>query len=319
MVRRIQSGAPMLFAVIMLTAWLSYAEDQYLFTSFRGNGESGLHLLLSTNGYQWSTVNQDRSMLTPQIGGKLMRDPCLRQGPDGRFHLVWTTGWTVGQGKVIGYANSTDLIHWSEQKGINLMDHEPQTRNLWAPELFYDEAKAQWLIFWSSTIPGRFPQTDGSGDDGYNHRIYGTVTKDFSTFAPSRIFFDPGYNVIDATLFKGTDRFYLVFKDERKNPLAKYLKLATAPSAEGPFSSISSPFTTNWVEGPSAIRINHQYLVYFDHYASPHYYGAVRSQDLEHWEDCSREMSFPRDHRHGTVLRISAELASRLRAYSSAN
>jgi hypothetical protein len=280
LVGRIPSVLPLLFTVIMFTACPGYAEEQYLFTSFRGNGESGLHLLLSTNGYQWSTVNQDRSMLSPQIGGKLMRDPCLRQGPDGRFHLVWTTGWTVGQGKVIGYANSTDLIHWSEQKGIPSMDHEPQTRNLWAPELFYDEAKAQWLIFWSSTIPGRFPQTDGSGDDGYNHRIYYTVTKDFSTFVPSRMFFDPGYNVIDATLFKGPDRFYLVFKDERKNPLAKYLKLATAPSAEGPFSSVSGAFTTNWVEGPSAIRISSQYLVYFDHYASPHYYGAVRSQDL---------------------------------------
>ena len=22
-----------------------------------------------------------------------MRDPCLVAGPDGQFHLVWTTGW----------------------------------------------------------------------------------------------------------------------------------------------------------------------------------------------------------------------------------
>jgi hypothetical protein len=52
--------------------------------------------------------------------------------------------------------------------------------------------------------------------------------------------------------------------------------------------------------------------VYFDHYASPPYYGAARSKDLKQWEDCSKEMSFPRGHRHGTVLRIPRQLAQEL-------
>lgn len=286
------------------------AEEFYVFTSFRGNGEDGLHLALSTNGYQWQALNGDRSFLKPEIGGyKLMRDPCLAAGPDGTFHMVWTSGWTTDKGQVIGYASSKDLIHWSPQRAIKLMENEPTTRNLWAPEIFYDRAAKRWLVFWSSTIPGRFPDTDSTGDDKYNHRVYAVTTPDFETFSPSGLFFDPGFNVIDATLLAAEGKFYLVFKDERKNPVKKNLRYAIADKPDGPFGPPSEPFTGDWVEGPSAIKIKDEYLVYFDHYTNPHYYGAVRSKDLKHWEDCSKEMRFPLGHRHGTVVRISENVA----------
>jgi hypothetical protein len=48
--------------------------------------------------------------------------------------------------------------------------------------------------------------------------------------------------------------------------------------------------------------------------AQPHYYGAVRSKDLMRWEDCSKEMLFPKDHRHGTVLKIPDTIARLLLA-----
>jgi len=291
------------------------ADEYFLFTSFRGNGEDGLHLALSTNGYHWQVLNRDRSFLKPEVGAyKLMRDPCLAEGPDGTFHLVWTSSWTADKGKIIGYAHSQDLIAWSEQRPISAMENEPKTRNIWAPEIFYDRPKARWLVIWSSTIPGRFPETDSTGDDGYNHRFYYTTTDDFNVFAESRLLYDPGFNAIDATLFQTGGKSYLFFKDERKQPLKKNLRYAMADRPEGPFGKPSEPFTGDWVEGPSALKIKDQYLVYFDHYAQPNYYGAVRSKDLQHWEDCSKEMSFPKGHRHGTVLRISNRIAQRLLA-----
>ena len=297
----------------VLCVWLgnalAAAEDFYLFTSFRGNGEDGLHLALSTNGYRWTALNQDQTFLRPAIAGKLMRDPCLAQGPDGRFHLVWTTGWTADQGKCVGYASSTNLIDWSPQRGIDVMQNEPQTRNVWAPELFYDDLAEQWLIFWSSTVPGRFPDTDNTGDDRYNHRVYCTTTRDFQQFTGSRLFYDPGFNCIDATLLRVERTYYLFFKDERKNPLKKNLRYATASRAEGPYGPPAEPFTGDWVEGPSAIRINGEYLVYFDHYARPQYYGATRSKDLKTWQDCSPEMQFPPGQRHGTALKIPSSIA----------
>ena len=226
------------------------AEDYFVFTSFRGNGEDGLHLALSTNGYHWQSPGGDRSFLKPEIGGyKLMRDPCLALGPDGVFHLVWTTGWKADRGPTIGYANSKNLIQWSPQRAIELMKEEPAVRNLWAPEIFYDRSSSRWLVFWSSTIPGRFPNTDGTGDEGYNHRIYATTTRDFSDFTPAKLFFEPGFNVIDATLLAAEGKFYLVFKDERKNPVKKNLRYAVGERPEGPFKPPSEPFTPLPAEG----------------------------------------------------------------------
>ena len=40
------------------------------------------------------------------------------QAPDGTFHMVWTSSWTD---RIIGYASSPDLIHWSEQRSIPVM------------------------------------------------------------------------------------------------------------------------------------------------------------------------------------------------------
>ena len=123
------------------------------------NGEDGLHLAHSSDGLRWTALNRDRSLLRPTIGkDRLMRDPSIVRGPDGIFHMVWTTGWH-DQG--IGVAHSEDLIRWSEQTRIGVMDHEPKCRNCWAPEIFYDDVQQQYLIFWASTIDGRFRETAG--------------------------------------------------------------------------------------------------------------------------------------------------------------
>ena len=54
---------------------------------FRRNGEDGLHLAYSHDGYRWTDL--ERVFLRPRIGvSKLMRDPCLIQGPDGTFHML---------------------------------------------------------------------------------------------------------------------------------------------------------------------------------------------------------------------------------------
>ena len=153
------------------------ATDHYLFSYFKGNGEDGLHLAHSTDGVHWTALNRDRSFLKPTVDkDRLMRDPSIVRGPQGVFHMVWTTGWH-DQG--IGVAHSKDLIEWSEQKRVGVMDHEPGCRNCWAPEIFYDEATQQYLIYWASTIEGRFPETAGSCESNLNHRMHCVTTKDF--------------------------------------------------------------------------------------------------------------------------------------------
>ncbi len=294
-------------------------EKCYLFTSFRGNGNDGLHLCYSTDALHWEALNNDKSFLTPQVGKeKLIRDPCILQGPDGTYHMVWTCSW-YDHG--IGYSNSKDLIHWSEQKEIPLLENEPTARNCWAPEVIYDPATKDFIIFWATTIPGRFPDTDPAGDPDtptggkLNHRIYCTTTKDFVAFTPSKIFFDPGFNVIDATVAPVDGKFLMVFKDETKVPPAKRLLTATSDKPEGPYTNVSAPFspTGEWVEGPTVLKVPDGYIVYFDMYLK-HHYGAMKTKDFKTYEDITSQLSFPKDTRHGTALVISKERLAGLMA-----
>ena len=193
-------------------------ESVYLFTSFRGNGEEGLRLAYSFDGYRWTNV--PGTFLKPQVGPSgLMRDPSLLRGPDGTFHLVWTTGWKKDQG--FGYASSKDLVHWSEQQFIPVMTNEPTTVNVWAPELFYDDAEKQFVICWASTIPGRFP--DKLEPHTNNQRLYYTVTKDFKSFSPAKLFYEPGYSAIDGVqVVKDGERYVLINKDNSRPEMHRF-------------------------------------------------------------------------------------------------
>lgn len=292
-------------------AGASASREPYLFTYFKGNGEDGLHLAYSDDGLVWHTVAGGKSLLQPVVGKhKLMRDPQIISGPDGLFHMVWTASWTE---PVIGYATSKDLINWSEQRAITPMTLEPTARNVWAPELFYDTHTRGYLLFWATTIPGRFPETDKSGDNGLNHRIYVTTTKDFRIFSPTRLFYDQGFSVIDATIVKDGRRYLMFFKDETRWPVAqKNIHYAVSNKAAGPYGTASPPITGSyWAEGPTAIRIGGRWIVYFDKYRD-HRYGAVASTDWQHWEDISAQLQFPEGARHGTVLGVSRAIINKL-------
>jgi hypothetical protein len=287
------------------------SDKTLLFTYFKGNGEDGLHLAYSIDGLVWQPLNGGKALLKPVVGrNKLMRDPQIVAGPDGLFHMVWTTSWND---PVIGYATSKDLIKWSAQRGFNLMTREPTALNVWAPELFYDAEKRQYVLFWSTTIPGRFPATDRSGDNGRNHRIYVTTTRAFHTFTPTRLFYDQGFSVIDATIVKDGRRYVMFFKDETRWPNAqKNLHYAVSKTAAGTYGPASPAITGNyWAEGPTAIKIGERWIVYFDKYRE-HRYGAVASADWKQWEDISAQLQFPAGARHGTVLRVPRAVLTRL-------
>lgn len=301
---------------IAVAVWTPGATAQpYLFSYFKGNGEDGLHLAYSQDGLTWVALNDDKSFLAPQVGTKLMRDPCICQGPDGTFHMVWTSGWWD---KGIGIAHSKDLIHWSKQKWIEVMAHEPDARNCWAPEIYYDVPSKKYLIFWATTIPGRFPETErhaGDQNEGVtlNHRMYYVTTADFQTYSDTELFYDDGFNCIDATIVKNGPQYVMFIKDETKAPVPKKdIRIATAEKAEGPYSSASAPFTPDWVEGPTALQIGDDWYVYYDAYTRHRMEGA-RSKDLTHWEPITDQLSFPPGVRHGTAFAVSDEILAALK------
>jgi predicted GH43/DUF377 family glycosyl hydrolase len=280
------------------------AQDQvYMFSYFKDNGQDGLHLAYSIDGLRWTALNQDKSFLTPATGrDKLMRDPCIIKGPDGQFHMVWTVSWNE---RGIGYASSKDLVHWSEQKYLPVMEHE-NALNCWAPEINFYNKKKGYMIYWATTIPGKFPETDQSGDGKYNHRMYYVFTKDFKNFTKPAILYNKGFTVIDATIKKDKRKFIMFLKDETKLPSPqKNLKIATSKRINKGYSDPSAPITGNyWAEGPTVLRKDGKWIVYFDKYRD-HRYGAIESADLKHWTDISDKLEMPKGLRHGTVFTIS--------------
>ena len=230
-----------------LTLWsvmtISAGETAYLFSYFINDSKDGLHLAYSYDGLNWTPLNGGRSFLTPAVGkDKLMRDPSICQAPDGTFHMVWTSSWTD---RIIGYASSRDLIHWSEQQAIPVMMHEPKAHNCWAPELFYDEASETYYIFWATTIPGRHKEVPTSeSEKGLNHRMYYVTTKDFRTFSKTKMFFNPDFSVIDAAIVKDPKEgdLIMVVKNENSNPPEKNLRVTrTKDLAKGFPTKVSVP------------------------------------------------------------------------------
>ena len=283
------------------------AQDKaFLFSYFMHNGEDGLHLAYSHDGMKWNALKNNQSFLSPAVGeDKLMRDPCIIMGPDGIFHMVWTISWKE---KGIGYAHSKDLIHWSDQKLIPVMVHEEMARNCWAPEIFYDEKSELYMIFWSTTIPGRFPETEKTGDNGYNHRMYYVTTKDFEIFSKTKLFYDQGFNVIDGSLIFVDNSYYLFLKDETRHPPEKNIRIAVSADLTSGYGQPSLPITGDyWAEGPTTIKVNDEWVVYFDKYRK-HRMGAVKSKDLINWTDISEEVIFPKGTRHGTVFQVDDQI-----------
>lgn len=300
----------LLLAAISFNASAQANKEVYLFSYFKNNGEDGLHLAYSTDGLKWAALKGDSSFLKPTVSkDKLMRDPCIIRGADGLFHMVWTDSWTD---KGIGYASSPDLVHWSEQQKLPVMEKEDGARNCWAPEITYDKISKTYMIYWATTISGRFPNADSLVEKGYNHRIYYITTKDFKTYTPTKLLFDPGFNSIDATIVPDGKRFIMFVKDETPRPPQKNIKIAYADKLIGPYSQPSDPITGNyWAEGPTTLRIGDKWIVYFDKYRD-HKYGAITSTDLKNWIEISDQISLPRGIRHGTVLKITQEELAKL-------
>ena len=287
------------FSAIFLWVMLAACSGKaWLFTGFNEPANEGMRLLYSSNGTEWKDAG--RIFITPEVGEqKVMRDPSMVQAPDGTFHLVWTSSWRGDKG--FGYASSKDLLNWSKQQFIPVMQHEPTTVNVWAPEMFYDEDSSRFIIIWASCIPGRFDK--GIEADSNNHRMYVTTTKDFQTFTPTTLFCDPGFSIIDAVIVKRASKDYVLVLKDNTRP-NRNLKVAFADNPLGPWKNISEPFTDVLTEGPTVVKLKDKWLIYYDAYRNKTY-GAASTKDFMHFNDYSDRIKIPVGHKHGTIVPVS--------------
>ena len=287
-----------LFTALCCAAMLgSCSSSAWLYTSFHEPADEGLRFLYSYDAYHWKDCG--KIFLKPETGQqKILRDPSVVFGKDKRFHLVWTTEWKGGSG--FGYASSPDLLHWSNEEYIPVMADEPTVKNVWAPEIFYDNKRGQYIIVWASDVPHRFAK--GTEDEDNNHRLYYVTTKDFKNYSKEKLFFDPGFSSIDATVVQsGKDDYVLVFKDNTR--ANRDIKVAFAKSPLGPYKNVSNAVTPGFSEGPSVAHKGKYYLIYYDWYNHKSF-GAVRTKDFHDFENITGKISVPQGHKHGTIIKV---------------
>lgn len=350
------------------------AQDAYIFTSFHEPSTDGLRYLYSYDGLTWDSI--PGVWMRPEIGNdgayvdaftketvvpkfapedRVLRDPSIVQGPDGTFHLVWTTQWFGSRG--FGYAHSKDLIHWSKQMEIPVM-RDDATNNVWAPEVFYDDELKEYFIIWSSSInPKDYTEADKMGTNSC-HRMWYCTTKDWVRFSEAKPYYDPGFNSIDGFLLKRAPKDYvLIVKDNRK-PGFSNLFCAFSDSPHGPFHSDFpkegiqtgntypkepwvSAFGKTFSEGPCAVRISNanvnvnpngnkrknktnndgggdEWIIYFDQY-HPQEFGAVSTTDFKNFTSIQNRIKVPAEHKHGTIVKVKREIIETLLSASSAN
>src|SRR5206468_2805147 len=134
---------------------------------------------------------------------------------------------------------------------------------------------------------------DGIEPHDNNQRMYYTTTSDFETFAATKLFFDPGFSVIDCTIVRNGNGYVLVLKDNSRTKMN--LRVAFSNNPIGPWQSLSAPFTSKFAEGPSVLKLGDDFLVYFDAYRQGTY-GAVKTHDFQSFTDVSQQVSFPAGH-----------------------
>ena len=270
-------------------------EKMYLSVNASSDFSDGLQLAYSYDGFKWSKLTG--SLLTSQVGKqKKMRDASILQSQDGTFYLVWQAGDRPDCG--FGYASSKDLVHWSNQKYIDLMS-EHKAYDLTNPHIYYDKQQKRYIITWASTLPGNYYQSYQEEVDN-NPRIWFTSTEDFETFAPAENFIEPGYRIDDALIVKSDDRYVLIHEDSRKN--YRTLRFGFSDSPTGPWSEYTDGLTCDSVSSPVVFEEDDRYVVYCKKDSGG--YNAYITGDFRVCNDISDLISVPAGVQLGDIVKV---------------
>jgi hypothetical protein len=313
--------AALILSICFIVSCHQNQKTWYLWTSHRDERD-GLHLAVSPDGMNWTMIKNDESIFTP--GEWILRDPAIARDGSGTYHLLWTVAWSADEIKAVGYSKSNDLVHWEKERFIPVMENEPETQNVWAPELFWDLKNKDWIITWSSTVRGKFARTAHIYGDNLNGRIYYTKTKDFLHFTPSSLLFDPDCIAIDQTIYEADDStFYVFFKADRDTTESITDKTTQRGILYVKGSSPAGPFTVGpgiinkyreknedgLIEGPSLMKVGNDLFMY---YGAGDYCGAYKTSDMKSWIRITDSMTLPNRYMHGTVIKITEIEAKRL-------
>ncbi len=257
---------------------------------YPAGGNSGVFISWSTDGYDFKPLNDGHPVFVPpEFPGddydngsslpNLVRDPSMVYGPDGLFHLVFTSDIFS---RSFGYAESPDLVHWSNVKLVQIWENNTnEVGRTWAPEIYYDaDFSNAYQIAFSSDV----------GSDSLH--VYYTLTTDFDAWTePQDLYRRPDdATVIDGFVAKVDTNHYIIATAQNNTAW-----LADAPTPYGPWATRSSGSMVTPREGPALIRIGDTWHLYADYYSglSDDVFRMAISSNTTNWTEVSAQTDLP--------------------------
>ena len=280
---------------------------KYLFCYFTGNEpeRERVHFAVSEDGFHFRALNCGKPVIIQTLGKKCCRDPYIFRDETGKFHIIATDmrsedGWCNNNSIVIW--DSDDLINWENERILDFSQYE-ETKDadrVWAPQVLFDEAKQQYMIYW----------THHNKDSDLDTVIWHAYTEDFRklTTAP-KLLFAPKSKMcaIDADIIEKDGTFYLYEADGEKESIC----YCTAAAPDGPYyEPKDNKVTTGEIalEGNCMYKLlgTDKYIMIADKFRNGGYYMQITS-DMINFEEVPQE-SFSLEHlkpRHGSMLHIT--------------
>lgn len=293
----------------------------YLMIYFNGDvDQEVMHFALSTDGVRWESYGSSdinsRLPAKEDFGTMRLRDPHLSRDENGSFIITATEG---GDHPYIYLYKSDDLLSFDD--GHRLLVSYPDDalgmtgEKAWAPEVLYDNENYDYLIYYA----------DHREDRGPVYVIHSDLS--FEEFTYPQILFDPGYPVIDSTIFPMNGKYWMLYKDERTAAQTIYpavtddLSLGFRETYDWKYLHLNRP-----VEGPIVFKdiYSDLYHVYFDSFSEHTFYaGTFTALDYRSeidWSD-TEELVLPEaDVRHGSVIPVTEKEYQRIfESYSNNN
>ena len=301
----------------------------YLFAHFREkitvDGEQ-VYFSVSKNGFDWEKVNdgkpviicdkgcggcRDIEVVRLKTGGFVViaTDLCIVKHMDENYNVDWGHINSHGS-RFLSLWRSDDLVNFSEQELIYL--GRDDFGCLWAPEVFYDEEREEYLLHWSSTV---------SSDNYAYTLIYASTTRDFVTFSKPVLFFEKDRGCFDSHIVKYGDTYHLFYKNvepgmnlhatskslygpyENDGDFEEYMKSLEKPGAYEAVTTYDLP-DGRWCMMMDFFGCEKDKMGYVP-------FVSEKGGDA-HFKRADGEFSFPYGFKHGGVIEITGEEYERL-------
>lgn len=256
---------------------------------------------------------------------------CRGQNPD--QYLMATTDMCNATSHVwnnygLNIHRSADLMHWDSEtfdfrRGKSIFSDPEATTDIyktdaeysritrvWAPQIIWDPAafggQGAYLVYYSVL--------SGNSGDNHDRIVYSYADRDFKTLTQPRLFYDPGYSVIDADIvYNEYDKLYHMWiKREGANGAERGIYELTASTLVGAQWTPTNHITnegSELTEGSSTIRRIDEdvYNVYYMRYSGGSAYKVCETDHEGQHVTSSANLEGTGAFQHGSFMTLTED------------